>query len=898
MKKIISIFLALMLLVSSTSVFAENQISEDVKEEANLLPVLSDEEINNANTSKKLLDAAGITTSFSPLMNEYVTRAQFIETVMKAFRFSESESPELCFHDVSKNDSFAWALSYALDFGIVSQGTYFRPNDPITYYEACKIITTALGYEPKCIHKGGWPFGYLYVADELNILLNTDIHSNEPLTVGTCYQMIRNMAEADMKMIDSIAVKNPGYVLSYEGNKNLLERFYNWNRVDDIVYANEHTDIYSSSSHESDGFIKIGDTSYLCDDNILIGSRVEGYWQEIKGQKVIKFFEIKSKTLTLCQYDEPVFENNKITYYDGKKEKSVKLSDTYATIYNGKASLNVTKEDYNFEVGKIILVSSDADSEYEVVYLYNGDIAYADIVNAGNKTVIDTFIRPGETRTKVFDANSTDITYNVLSDGEKISLSSIAGGSVFEFYESEDGKYVEINLLNNEIKGTVTGIGDKTIYIDDVEYECTPYFQNRFMRNLPTKEAGAFMLTNDGSLAAVMTGGSTESTLALIVGVKPSVGLDSGVMVQTFTERGRLLVHKTKDKIRINDDFQISSQNLESYLSDDGITLVRYSVNADNEITAIWLPEEKANNQTDSEYRPGVDSANTLRPYVIEGLNPDDTVYYKIFGSFVPYFTIDSDSTIFIVNLTEGVSDEDKYSIGSIDSWKNDSQHSFSTLHPYNVSSSGRADIFIMKTETVDDAIDDEKGSGGMIHDIKQALDNKGEKALKITIGYDNKYHTLYLSESHEYYAKATNPNSDGYLEIGDFIMYKTDMYSNIKTIRKDFDYSKSDINDSVTATHDNGGLVYYYGELLSVENESFSISLIDSSSTTKTGKIAIMAQYMEDNRENIWILEKGARGKVTTQALSALSKFKDQGYKIFIRTRYADIKEICLYAP
>ena len=43
MKKIISIFLAIMLLVSSMSVFAENQISEEV----NPLPTLSDEEIKD-----------------------------------------------------------------------------------------------------------------------------------------------------------------------------------------------------------------------------------------------------------------------------------------------------------------------------------------------------------------------------------------------------------------------------------------------------------------------------------------------------------------------------------------------------------------------------------------------------------------------------------------------------------------------------------------------------------------------------------------------------------------------------------------------------------------------------------------------------------------------------------
>ncbi|MBR5506794.1 MAG: hypothetical protein IKV88_01970 [Clostridia bacterium] len=896
MKKIISIFLAMMLLVSSMSVFAENQITEDVTEEANPLPTLSDEEINNANISKKLLDAAGITTSFSALLNERVTRAQFIEAVMSAFRFSKFESDELCFYDVSKNDSFAWALSYALDFGIISQGTHFRPNDPITYYEACKIMTVALGYEPECARKGGWPFGYLYVADELDILLNTDIHSNEPLTVATSYQMIRNMAEADMRMIDSIAVKNPDYVVSYEGNKNLLERFYKWNRIDDIVYANDRTHMNSSSAYESDGFIKVGDSSYLCNENILIGSHIEGYWQEIEGQKVIKFFEIKSKTLTLYRSDEPVFGNNKITYYDGKKEKTVKLSDTYATIYNGKASFNVTKEDYNFEVGKIVLVNSDADSEYEVIYLYNGDIAYADVVDGVYKTVIDTFIRPGETRTKVFEENSSDITYNVLSNGEKISLSSINEGSVFEFYESEDGKYVEIDLLNNKINGTVTGRSDKTIYIDDVEYECTPYFRNRYMEGLPTKEPGTFVLTNDGSLAAVISGSSGESTLALITGVKPATGLESGVMVQVFTEHGLKLVHKTKDTIRINDDFQIPSQNLESYLS-DGVTLVRYNVNADNEITSIWLPEEKADNQKDSIYRPGVDNANTLRPYVIEGLNPDDTVYYKIFGTFVPHFAIDANSTVFIVNLAEGVSEEDKYAIGSTESWKNDSQHAFSTLHPYNVSAAGRADVFVMKTEAVDEYIDGEKGTGGIIYDISHALDRKGEKALKISVCSNNTYHTVYLSENHKDYVKATNPNSDLYLEIGDYIMCKTDIYSNVAVIRKDFDYSKSNINDSLESTDDNRSLVYYYGELLSLENETFSIALIDSSSVTKTGNIVIMAQYMEAPSESFWILENGKKVKVSTQALSALPKYADRGYKVFIRTRYADIAELCIYA-
>ncbi len=897
MKRIISflIIFTLVFLNFSIDSFASDSYAEP---EAVNLATVTDEEKVDADLAKKLLDSAGIRVPFSQELGEYVTRAKFIEAVMTAFRFVNIGVEDPYFYDVSINDSYCWAINLAVDFGIISKGTHFRPDDSITYFEACKIMTVALGYEPECIARGGWPYGYLYIADEIDIINRTELKSNAPLSTANCLIMLRNMVEANMRVIDSIAIKNPSYVISYEGNQNLLERFYGWNRVEGVVYANDLTHMHSSSAHESDGFIKIENGSYLCDENILIGSYVEGYWKEDRGQNKITHIENKSKILTLYDFNEPVFEYDRITYFDGTKEKTAKFSNTYATIFNGKVVFDLTEEDFDFEVGRIVLVNSDEDSEYEVMYLYSGDIAYADIVNVENRTIIDTFIRPGETRTKRFETNSSDITYKVFSGDDEVSVGSIVGGTVFEFYESEDGKYIEINILTEEINGKVTGTSDKTIFIDEVEYKCSPYFKNRYMGNLPTAESGTFVLTTGGSLAAILKGGSTESRLGLIVGLKPGVGLDNGSLIQVFTENGILDVHRCTDKVRINDDFSISNRNLGAYLSEDGITLVRYNVNSDNEITAIWLPEAPASTQAESVYRPGVDNYNTLRPYVIEGLNPDDTVYYKIFGSFVPYFAIDSNSVIFVVNTSDDVAIEDKYKIGSPDTWKNDSQHTFSSLHPYNVSTSGRADIFVMKTQATDEAIDDERGEGGMIHDIKIALNNKGETSLKLIVGYDNKYHTVYIPMSHADYASVTNPNSDSYLDVGDFILYKTDIYSNITTIRKDFDYSKGDINDSVTATHDNGGLVYYYGELLSVENEIFSVALVDSSSTTKSGNIAIVAQYMEDNRENVWVVEKGAKTIITTQALSALSNFMNQGYKVFIRCRYSDIMEICLYAP
>ena len=56
----------------------------------------------------------------------------------------------------------------------------FDPDAGVTYAEAIKMIIVALGYEEQALAKGGYPDGYVAVADELGILENADSARIDP----------------------------------------------------------------------------------------------------------------------------------------------------------------------------------------------------------------------------------------------------------------------------------------------------------------------------------------------------------------------------------------------------------------------------------------------------------------------------------------------------------------------------------------------------------------------------------------------------------------------------------------------------------------------------------------------------------------------------------------------
>ena len=134
------------------------------------------------------LDRLGIMTmdpvsgDFQPL--NFLTRAEAAKIVVAMRAVENPVSEAGVFSDVPSDH---WAYPYvgtALEWGIVS-GTgdgMFEPDREITHSEFMKMLVTLLGYAPKADGMGGYPGGYLRVAQELNLPSAEGIDGNALIT--------------------------------------------------------------------------------------------------------------------------------------------------------------------------------------------------------------------------------------------------------------------------------------------------------------------------------------------------------------------------------------------------------------------------------------------------------------------------------------------------------------------------------------------------------------------------------------------------------------------------------------------------------------------------------------------------------------------------------------------
>ena len=134
--------------------------------------------------------------TFKPKAN--ITRAEFAKIICKTFLFETTEIINDEFIDVSKNH---WARDYiytAKKLGIINgtSPTTFAPDDNITYEQAIKMVVASLGYNEETTQKGGYPEGYIMVADELVLLDNIEYDAKEFATRENIAFIVENALHA------------------------------------------------------------------------------------------------------------------------------------------------------------------------------------------------------------------------------------------------------------------------------------------------------------------------------------------------------------------------------------------------------------------------------------------------------------------------------------------------------------------------------------------------------------------------------------------------------------------------------------------------------------------------------------------------------------------------------
>lgn len=114
---------------------------------------------------------------FNP--DKTITRAEMATVICNLTDVSgeASQIKQSVFDDVPSN---YWAVGYIAkvnQMGIISgyNKTTFGPKDPVTYEQFIKMLICASGHAEEAKKKGGWPDGYIAVANELGILHGVNI---------------------------------------------------------------------------------------------------------------------------------------------------------------------------------------------------------------------------------------------------------------------------------------------------------------------------------------------------------------------------------------------------------------------------------------------------------------------------------------------------------------------------------------------------------------------------------------------------------------------------------------------------------------------------------------------------------------------------------------------------
>ena len=187
MKKFISTILAAAVVLSTGSALAYTDVAEDDSRAEAIVAV----------TGYDIMFGYDDGT-FRP--EETLTRADAAAYVCRALGLDEPSPAVTAFSDVPQEHWASGCIDLAYQEGFVDgcgDGT-FRPDDPINYEDAVKMVVAALGYGPEASAKGGYRVGYLAVAAQNKITVSAGGVVGQPVTRGTFARLIYNSLDVGM----------------------------------------------------------------------------------------------------------------------------------------------------------------------------------------------------------------------------------------------------------------------------------------------------------------------------------------------------------------------------------------------------------------------------------------------------------------------------------------------------------------------------------------------------------------------------------------------------------------------------------------------------------------------------------------------------------------------------
>lgn len=419
--------------------------------------------------------------------NEILTRAEMAKIMCKLLDLNIGNADRQIYNDVPLTH---WAIDYInaiSNLNIINgygDGNY-GPEDTVTYEQAIKMIVCALGYEYPATAQGGWPSGYMSVANSIGILKN--VVSSKRGDIATLVYNALHTPVMEQTSFGLTSEYKPLDGTNGTKYKTILTKrniYLATGIVGDII-NNERINFSITRNSEDQEFEK-GNIETFYFDNLDIASYshqlVEAYVTKDRNDDyTIVAINAASKAETMTIISDMIKsvddESGSLTYYlddNHSKTKTIKLNigDKLVREYNKRAVNSLEDILMDSDNIEITFVENSGDDRYDAIIMVKYTSEKLTKIDANkNKITLNS-------KTVEFDFDDATKTYIFVDDnGQEISLLDFEKDDVIAWYaDAEDvreASYIKIiRLTNSIVEGSISSVyrDKQKVTIDDVEY--------------------------------------------------------------------------------------------------------------------------------------------------------------------------------------------------------------------------------------------------------------------------------------------------------------------------------------------------------------------------------------------------------------------------------------------
>ncbi len=595
MKKILAFCLLLAMLIGCFPARATNEISEQIDKYSEELEFVRE---------LGLMPEVDYATFDA---NAVVSRGEFAAILCQLNGINPSDAAEFSFVDIDSNEWKGYIAS-CVELGLMN-GTgkyFFEPNRGVTVVEAAKCFLEMLGYKTTALLNGGYPNGYLNIANKLDLFdgINMDAHE---IKWNEMARIIYNCAD-----IPVVYVASYGETITYQSDESrtMMTEILKVNRIEGRVTDNGITS-FDGESKVGIGGIVINDKVYSVmkgyDVADFIGHHIVAYAKKDNKNSTEKIIYIKIDSDEL--EDRVVFDiddfielnGREISYFDGDKEKKITLGSTPGIILNGKFEKSYDESFFDFDNGTVTFIPP-MNGEDEMLII-DGYISWYlvgvnrddGVISASNKVR-----KINDTHTLKLDKSAIGSTVSIYDQyGRSTDLKDIYVYTIVDISANDEVikiKIPPVSAIDGVVEKMYTHDGNKIVQLGGVEYKMTKSVQDgEIYKNLTIGKTYRLFLDSFGKVAYidVKVGADNLEIGYLIRCMENERPFSDNGVVRILTNEGLITVIETDKKIKFSDqygdDFTISGNRLAESLA--GYTgVIGYKLNSDNIIKELYMP--------------------------------------------------------------------------------------------------------------------------------------------------------------------------------------------------------------------------------------------------------------------------------------------------------------------